>query len=647
MGPATKSRLAWPKVSLQFENGDGSFPSAFAQDTELSVTRRLYRSGESEYLINKVPCRLKDIQEVFMDTGLGNRSYSIIGQGQIGSIIEQKPEETRIMLEEAAGITKYRKKVAASERKIEMTQANLQRVEDILSEVETRMRSLKRQAGKARRFKTISKEIQDLELILYANTYQQLMTDSDEKLNIREALEQEEIARSTEISRLRAGIEAMDLKLQDKDEGLAACRQDYQRLRDRVHKKEAGIDALNGEMGMLNEMKARLETEREEIRLRLRELETERDTLEGQKVDTKEKARDLEKEIDLREERMKARRGLLREIKEAFEAARTELSEGRNRETGLDQKSGYLNRLLGQITDARSRLEKEREDVRAKSEKFNAASERKSAVREATASRLGDLQVAIEEVNGKLSELQDKKESIETDLKSAERALNMANSRLSSLTALMENFEGYTLGVRTIMKAKDFEPRQQGRILGILADVIQVDSRYERAVEAALGEKLQYVIVESMADGEAAVGYLKEKQKGMGSFAPVKELKSAASPRPQGLDLPSLFDVVSVPERHGPLMRTLLKDIYIADDLSQAISQHTSIQALSDTNGCGPAFVTLDGELVDPHGVISGGRLSQGSRGFWFENGSCRNSRKRSKRTRPGSSHCSRSTRRH
>ncbi|MBW2112510.1 MAG: AAA family ATPase [Deltaproteobacteria bacterium] len=149
-GAGNHKPVGMAEVSLLFENGDGTFPTAFAQDHELSVTRRLYRSGESEYLINNVPCRLKDIQEIFMDTGLGNRAYSIIGQGQIGAIIDQRPEETRVMIEEAAGITKYRKKVEISRRRIEQTRTNLQRLEDILSEIQSQIRSLKRQAGKAR-----------------------------------------------------------------------------------------------------------------------------------------------------------------------------------------------------------------------------------------------------------------------------------------------------------------------------------------------------------------------------------------------------------------------------------------------------------------------------------------------------------------
>ena len=168
-GADDQKPLGMAEVSIIFENGNGSFPREFAHNTEISITRRLYRSGESEYLINNIPCRLKDIQEIFMDTGLGNRGYSIIGQGQIGSVIEQRPEDTRSMLEEAAGITKYKKKVEETKRKIELTKGNLQRIEDILGELKRQMRSLKRQASKARRFKAIGEEIQRLELNLNGN----------------------------------------------------------------------------------------------------------------------------------------------------------------------------------------------------------------------------------------------------------------------------------------------------------------------------------------------------------------------------------------------------------------------------------------------------------------------------------------------
>ena len=260
-GAGEKKPLGMAEVSILFENGHGSLPSAFASDTELSVTRRLYRSGESEYLINGVSCRLKDINEIFMDTGLGNRAYSVIGQGRIGAILEQKPEETRIMLEEAAGITKYRKNVESSEKKIEQTTENLKRLEDIMAELERQVRSLKRQAAKARRYKSLSEEVQHLELTLYANSYHQLMEESGDKSRSTDDLVQQEVAKSAEISRVQVHLEELNLELEEKDRRLSDLRRQHQRAKEAYHKKEAGLEALTTEIKVQGELEERLHRE--------------------------------------------------------------------------------------------------------------------------------------------------------------------------------------------------------------------------------------------------------------------------------------------------------------------------------------------------------------------------------------------------
>lgn len=615
-GAGNHKPMGMAEVSLLFENGDGSFPAAFAQDHELSVTRRLYRSGESEYLINNVSCRLKDIQEIFMDTGLGNKAYAIIGQGQIGTIIDQRPEDTRIMLEEAAGITKYRKKVEISRRKIELTEENLQRVEDILGEIQSHMRSLKRQAAKARRFKTVSEELRGLERTLYCNTFHQLKEESGKREISTEGLEREEISRSTLISQLHARIEGMNLELEEKDADLSDLRKNFLHLRDRGHKKEGGIASLSGEMRMIEEMKVRLTGEQEEIRVRLTELRGKRESLVKEKERIKEKSVELENEISLRDERLRVRKGVLEEIREGYEEARADLNAGEKREVGLNNESGYVNRLLGQISDSRSRLEKELEELRAKSENLSKVSERKSRVREATAERLHEIESAIEEGNAFSKELGMIKERVESELKSAEADLNRCQSRLASLEALTNNFEGYKMGVRTIMKAKDFGPRKEGRILGILADVIQVDPKYERAVEAVLADRLQYVLVESQEDGRQAVDYLREKAKGMGSFAPVTDVMGDKGDLVRHPGSPMLLDYVSTSPKYLSLINTLLSDTVIVEDLGKALSNWKKMQDLPGKNGKGRCFVTVDGDIVDQMGVISGGRFSHGSHGL-------------------------------
>ena len=608
--------LGMAEVSILFENGDGSFPEAFSRDPELSVTRRLYRSGESEYLINNVACRLKDIQEIFMDTGLGNKAYSIIGQGQIGTIIDQKPEETRVMLEEAAGITKYRKKVEVTRRKIELTEGNLRRVEDILGEIESQMRSLKRQAAKARRYKAISEEIRNLELTLHSNVYFQLHEESGKKEHSTEMLVREEIGRSTRMSQVRATIEGMNLELDEKDGNLAVLRRDHLRLSDRVHRKEGEVESLAGEIRMIGELKTRLLGEQETLNARLTELKDQRALLEAERGQKRSASIEIEREITVRDERVTARRRALEEIRSGYEEARSDLSAGENREVGLNHESGYLKRLLEQISDSRSRLEKELEETQTRMETIISASERKRRVREATAERLNEIETALEAESAESKELEMVKGRVESELKSAESELNMCQSRLASLQTLAENYEGYQMGVRTIMKANDFPPLDEGRVLGILADAIQVDPSYERAVEAVLTDKLQYVLVEAREDGKAAVHYLKERAKGRGSFAPVSSLKGSEKDPAGDAGFNWLLDYVTTSPKYTHLMTSLLGDTAVAEDLDTALSSWEKARDMGGRSGCGIGFVTLDGDRVDRRGIISGGRAAAGSRGL-------------------------------
>jgi len=596
------------EVSLIFENGDGSFPSEFSHHSEISVTRRLYRSGESEYLINNMPCRLKDIQEIFMDTGLGNKAYSVIGQGKIGSIVEQKPEETRIMLEEAAGITKYRKKLEESLRKIELTKGNLQRVEDILGEVQRQIRSLKRQASKAKRFKTISQEIERLELTLNANLYNELKEESGQRMRSTENFVQEEIGRSTEFSGIQAKVETMNLEKEEQEREISRERGTYLDLKDEANKKESALESLAGEKRMQVELEGRLKEEKEDTGRRLGELEKERGIL-TKKVETlKQNSQDLEKETALVERRLKSRRTLLNEVKEEYERARNKVNSGVTKEIGLNQESGYLNKRIGEITDSRTRLEKEKKDVSSRIEKVTKGSQRKTEARQALARKLEEIQGDILKGQEKREERDKAKKGIEGDLKLAEADLNIHASRMSSLRSLTDNFEGYKVGVRTVMKAGDLKARREGRIKGLVADVIQVDPQYEQAVETVLADKLQYVIVQSQKDGKEAVDYLKVKARGRGSFVPLKELNGEKVPSHNN-GFPLLRDLVSVSEPYRPLINVLLGDTVLVEDLDQALS------AWKD-NGKDLCFVTSEGDMVDERGVISGGKIAHSSHGL-------------------------------
>jgi chromosome segregation protein len=539
-----------------------------------------------------------------MDTGLGNRAYSIISQGQIGTIIEQRPEETRTMLEEAAGITKYRRKVETSHRKIEATEANLQRVEDILGEVQKQMRSLKRQAAKARRYKAISGEIQNLELKLYANSYRMYIQESGTKLKSTEDLSQQEVAASAKLSQHQTEIEAMNFQLDEMDSDLSSRRSSHLQLLEGIHKKEAALESLSGEISMLEELEGRLREEHRQAGDRITHLGQEKNRLLESVEGMKTKAHGLTEELDVCNRRLKGRRQLLKESKEVYEDARAKLNAGENKEVGLTHESSYIHKMLSQITDSRTRLENEQTEVEERIQTLQEASEKKRLAREAAAHKLKETEKAIQDHTRSSEELDRTREDLEQELKRTDTELTACQSRLASLKALTDNFEGYKVGVRTIMKANDLEPRQQGRILGLVADMLQVDPRYEQAVEAVLADKLQYVIVASQEDGVKAVDYLKKRSRGRSSFVSLREVNGNGGPKPKGDHFPRLAEFVSVPEPYQPLMKALLGDTELVENLGDALSAWNS-------NGKDRCFVTPDGDMVDERGVISGGKLTQ------------------------------------
>ncbi len=600
--------MGMAEVSLIFENGDGSFPSQFADRTEISVTRRLYRSGESEYLINNVSCRLKDIQEIFMDTGLGNRAYSIIGQGKIGSIVEQRPEETRAMIEEAAGITKYKKKVEESQRKIESAKANLQRVEDILGEVMKQMRSFKRQAAKARRFKVISEEIQNLELALAANSYNGFKVEVENSTKSIDELNQEEVVRSAGFSRIQAGTETLKLELEEKEREISVVRGKFLHAKERVGKKESFLESLVGEKRMQVEMEARLEREKQELRKKQEDLGSEREVLQQKIAKARENAACLEEECSLLEKRVKGRQEFLKQIKEVYEEARTRVNAGISKEMSLTQESGYIQKRMGELTTSRARLEREGGDLKTRSEEILRASEKKNQVREALVLKLRDIEADLSSSQELCKNLEEKKSGLEKELVSLQGSLNGCQSRLTSIKALSENYEGYKVGVRTIMKSEDLAPKKDGRVIGLVADLIKVDSRYEQAVEAVLADRLQSVVVESQEDGREAVTYLRDRAKGRSSFVPLKDL-SQETVCGQLNGFPLLRHVVETPDQYRSMIDLLLGDAAVVESLDQAISAWRE-------HGKNRCMVTIEGDMVDTNGIMTGGKVAHTSHGI-------------------------------
>ena len=299
------------------------------------------------------------------------------------------------MLEEAAGITKYRRKVEESRRKIELTKGNLQRVEDILGEIQRQMRSLKYQASKARRFKNISQEIQRLELVLNAHSYEELTEESGNRVKSTEDLVKEEVGLSTKFSADQASIANLQLEMEEKEKEISRVRGAYFILKEEVNKKESALESLASEKKMQVELESRLRKEKEDLGQRLSGLEEEEASLKEKVEKLKQGFKGQESEIWVVDKRLRKRRELLNEVKEDYERAKDRVNSGMTKAMSLNQESGFLNQRIGEITDSCARIKKEKDDVGLKIEKIITASERKNATRQAVVEKLETLEEEI------------------------------------------------------------------------------------------------------------------------------------------------------------------------------------------------------------------------------------------------------------
>jgi len=603
-GSESKPPLSMAEVSLTFHVDDtDTLPPHLAGITEVTVTRRLFRSGESEYLINKTVCRLLDITELFLGTGVGTKAYSIIEQGRVGLIVSSKPEDRRHLLEEAAGVTRYKARRKAAERKLEATQANLLRVTDITNELERRLESLSRQAKKAEKYRKLKVRMRDIELHSASHRFLELHAEAkvlqsrldslsgEERESLERLRELElvitnrrvELEKETEaLQQLSADVHALESAVQRADQDLAYWRKDLEETSARVAQSESELSALKGRQEEMAETMSAREAELSGISGSWREDEV------SMQVAQEEMRRvsQLQTEVSLRLEQERA-------------ALVTVASRLANHESNLVN----LARQKADLEARRARNRAEADTLRAQEQTLEDA--RQEVARHVEESRHLSLELAERKGHEEEALLRTREAFTENEVQviSLREELSDKRSRLSSLEALQKDYEGFDRGVRAVMVRAGEEARTQG-IFGLVADVISTPPRYERAVEAALGERLQHVIVESRDKGVELVEYLKSAIEGRGSFLPVplpERLPPVVEPdtsRPGVLT--SAFREVECEEALRPVVQLLLGDVVIVEDLACA-------RAYAEGEGSAFTIVTLEGEVFRPDGTLTGG----------------------------------------
>ena len=591
------------EVSLVLDNEDGCAPAEYASFSEIMVTRKLFRSGESEYAINKIPCRLKDIIELFLGTGVGNKAYSIIEQGRVDEMVNAKPEERRSLIEEASGTSKYKSRKLAAERKLERTRQNLLRVTDIVREIERQIRSLELQAKKAERYRTLKKDLKEKELAWAALERRRLEEEIAQQEAKVKAVEDHLVELLASVHSKEAEGENIRLSLLEAEKEIGREQEALYQRKVQIQGEEQKIAFYEKDREGLQETEEKARGEFLQLKEKIGALSREIEELKKAKenfvqLSLFEEAYLRDKEKELEDIRLQ-----LHNLQSEVEREKEILIDVGNRVSHLKNDLLSSQRRQEEIEREISRNQKEASEAIRSHESWRQKQQEKKIALESALQRSREIERQASEAADRIKEWSKVEGEQERELEALKERLQEARSQLASLEALQKNYEGYQQGVRAIMLKRQEEAAFEG-IYGLVAEVIEAPEAYERALTAVLGDRLQYVIVQGHEEGVEAIEYLKRESSGRGSFVP-RQLSFASRERcPLPLTEPEvigpLLEMVSVKEGYGEIAEYLLADVVVVRDLKSGL-------ALWSRNGFASTLVTPDGEVIDPMGVMTGG----------------------------------------
>ena len=588
----------------------------FAQYSEVTISRRLFRDGTSHYFLNKTPCRLRDITDFFLGTGVGTKAYSIIEQGRIGQIVSSRPQDRRHIIEEAAGITKFKFKKKAAERKLEQTKQNLLRVTDIVSELEKRLGSLRRQAQKAERYRRYKTEMRDIELWSSSHRWLELWAeDKTHRAALDEAAEAHQLVRA-EFEARDGRLVAERAELSVEERRLSALQEQIYDRDNRIQLADSKIAYQRREAGELDERARSAQGEIRSLAERRGELAVEAEAQASQLASAGAEVSARQEEVAARElETASAREELVRAQRELDEArrllshARADLARAESQREALARRREDTTRRHGQVVDETAAMNRRSAELEAEIRRLA------DGLAELRQTRM-DLGTRAEELEGRRALLEEAQGSSEAEVETLRTELHRRRSRLVSLREIHDRYEGFQRGTRAVMQSASRSHPELGEgVRGLVADQINAPEQLEVAVEAALGDRLGGVLVESHEIGARAVDYLKETSSGRSAFVPFRksgeggfrfeDRSSWWLADGEGV-LGPMRDLVSFEDGFGELGPALFGDALVVDSLERAIELHRS--------GVKQPLVTLDGDMVDARGVVSGGsRDAQGS----------------------------------
>lgn len=603
-GTQSRKALGFAEASIVIDNTDQSLPIEY---NEVVVTRKLYRSGETGYFINKVPCRLKDILELFMDTGIGKDGYSIIGQGRIDEILSNKSEDRRHIFEEASGIVKYRVRKAESEKKLEQTKLNLLRINDILAEIEGQLDPLKIQADKAKKFLALRDELKDIEVGLFIyniNTYKEKLIQLEKDLEILENQKEEEDNKLDKLQTTRDEIK-------DKLDSLIAEIENTQNIgfesKTQIEKINSDINVSKEKISNNNINTERFLKEIEELGLRKQELEEEKtskiskkDNLSINKEKFELELKEKEEELEVLTKKLSTKELEIEEKKKKVEKDTDEKYERINELTSCDinfENAGKKEKSLNQdIQQTISELDATRLNKQEMNKGFLEIDNlRNKKLKE------------LEEIKSQKAESTNKINLYDEKINKLTYEFRMKDSRLKFLQETEKEKDGYIKSVKSLLTECEKNEQLNSGVNGVLASLISVDKEYEVAIEMCLGQAMQNVVTNNESDAKRLIDYLRDNNLGRASFLPIssvhgKKIEKYNKGKLNGI-IGIAADLVKCDKKYIDIVSNLLGKTIIVENMNVAIE-------LAKLNNYSFRVVTLLGDVINPSGAITGGSVA-------------------------------------
>ena len=603
-GTQNRKSLGFAEASLVFDNSDGALPIEY---TEVTVTRKIYRSGETGYFINKVPCRLKDVLELFMDTGIGKDGYSIIGQGKIDEILSNKSEDRRNIFEEAAGIVKYRTRKQESEKKLERTKLNLLRINDILSEIETNIEPLKAQSEKAKKYLNIREELKNIEIGLFLYNIEKY------KKELEEIVKDEEIYNS-QLSDEEGKLERIKQLKEELKNEIDEITLKIEEMSNIGFESQKEIEMLNSDINVAN---TRIANNKENAVRYEKEIEEAKQKLESLKEEIEQKK---QKRENLKENKIKYQTEL--EGKEAELAKLTKTLSDKELEI-----EGYK-QTVETNTDKKYELQSEINTQEINHENFEKRqkqikNEITNYISELDSTRLQKEEIAkgFYEIEGKrnkivsnLEEINSQKEEADTKIKAYETNINayqseerIKQSKLKFLIETEKEKEGYIKSVKSLLKDCENIKELGKGMHGVLANIIEVPEQYQTAIEMCLGASLQNIVTETEEDAKKLVEHLRKNNLGRASFLPITSVRGRKLDKIKGHEkgvIGIASDLVKYDKKYEQIITNLLGRTVVVDNMETAIK-------VAKQNGYTFRIITIQGDVINPSGAITGGSVAK------------------------------------